>query len=71
MENPKFIPIVLDSVGCKKHNAIIGVPCFHIPKMFGYNAGVCGKRIKASGFVGKVSPDALLRSKSKKGKRHG
>lgn len=54
---------VIDSVECKKHNALLGVPCFHIkpgrPDAFGYLAGICGRRIREHGFTGDVTPMSM------------
>lgn len=52
---------ILNYGGCKKHNALQGLPCFLIPKGngIGYYAGVCGRRAKTAGFNAPVSPNSL------------
>lgn len=49
------------NVSCFKHNAIQGVPCFHIPKQsgFGYHAGICNKRAIIAGFNAPIDPRSL------------
>jgi hypothetical protein len=59
-DSPK-IPTILEYGGCRKHNAIKGIPCFLVPKSngFGYYAGVCGRRAKTAGFNAPISPSSL------------
>ncbi len=53
----------IDGTTCEKHNAPLGIPCFHIPKHEavgeGYYAAICGARIRKHGFIGKISPTAM------------
>jgi len=67
----KHIQHISDSTECKKHKAPSGIPCFHIKhgSSFGYSAGVCGKRIKSAGFIGKISPTAMQKAAVGRSKR--
>lgn len=62
-EHEKRIPLILDRVDCRRHGVPKGIPCFHIAssslRFFGYLPGICGKRIKAAGYDGKISPTSL------------
>lgn len=54
---------VLARATCDKHNAPVGVPCFHMPKaangLSGYYAAACGGRIRHAGFNGRISPESM------------
>lgn len=49
------------NITCLRHNAIQGVPCFHIPKKdgYGYHPAVCNKRAIIAGFNAPIDPRSL------------
>lgn len=57
--NGKHIWSVMDRSSCKRHTADQGDPCFIIFGSEKMLSGVCGRRIKRAGFVGKVSPTSM------------
>lgn len=60
-----YIPTILDRTDCTKHNALLGMPCWYIPKRFGYYAGICNARAVAAGFNHEISASSVVRSKKK------
>ena len=58
------IQSVIESGACKIHLAEVGEACWYIyPSKNPYSAeihkAVCGVRIRAAGFVGKISPQSI------------
>lgn len=70
----KHLSEVLNKAACKKHNAGLGIPCFHTPKnsfgQSGYYAAACGSRIRKAGYVGTISHESM-RSKAPTKKTDG
>lgn len=55
------IPTVLAVTSCPKHNAFMGIPCFHMRKGAGngYYAGICNDRALRAGCNGEVDPRSI------------
>lgn len=61
----KHIETVIFHGACKKHQVDRGEPCYtNISGTEELLVGVCGKRIKAAGFNGKISDAALRKAKA-------
>lgn len=63
-----YIPRVIQDQECKRHNAPIGIPCFHIPRSdgFGYYAAVCNRRAKNTGFRHAIDENSLRINRQKR-----
>lgn len=51
-------------VSCGKHRVDRGIPCYTLPNNSGitehpFHFGICGKRIRKAGFIGKISPQSM------------
>jgi hypothetical protein len=51
-----IVPII-NRQACNKHVAPLGIPCFHLPRNygFGFYPAICNKRAKLAGATGKIS----------------
>ncbi len=60
----KHLHRAISSVRCGQHNVEVGVPCYVLDNTseiteHPFHYGICGKRIRAAGFIGKVSPESM------------
>jgi hypothetical protein len=57
----KHLERVYQDTFCNKHSANKGMPCWAIEggKPGNFVLGVCGKRVKAAGYNGKISADSV------------
>lgn len=61
----KHIQKIIFDGTCKQHQADRGEPCYtNISGTEELLVGVCGKRIKAAGYNGKISDAALRKAKA-------
>lgn len=56
---------ILTGTDCKKHEKPTGMPCFNLLSGNGKGIlfGICNTRAKRAGFVGKINPQSLQKSK--------
>jgi hypothetical protein len=62
--NGKHLHGAINSVACGAHSAPAGIPCYTLDNTSGlsehpFHYGICGKRIRKAGFVGKISPQSM------------
>lgn len=65
-----FIPSVIEKVGCQKHEAPKGTPCWRMYPVNGMDHGaICNKRAKSAGWAGQIDPRSLSTGRRRPEKR--